>query len=290
MELYTTQSRGRLHIAADQYYVGSINRYGNWFTRLFTTMFGVSMKLDVHGKTYRVNKKSYRNFLSHSGNAVQNKISTYRNLEAVLVNIPQNQNPMRFHIHQKEHFYRKLVSALINGDEAMAKKMIAKGAELNQSFWVRTKGHPISFNSHKGGLAVQSMKLEATSYTPLLYAAEKGHAKVINFLADLGIEDAKGERIQFERKIDRVKREDRLEMRHELVAHDNYVFDYWNGQRYVSTDYHFEPRYYNRTYVHTYYTDEKTKIEDLSYNSTQGLQKQAIQNPKTEKTQHIQTT
>lgn len=288
MELYTAQSRGRLHIAADQNYVGSINQYKNCFTRFFTMLFGTSMKLSVHGRVYRVNKKSYRNLLDNTGNSVEGKIKHYGHLESVLINIPQNNSPMRYHIRQKQNFYQKMVRAMVNGDEDLAKKMIGKGAELNSTFWVRTNGQGISFTGLRGCLPIRSLKLEGRSYTPLLWAAEKGQTKVINFLGTFGVDKAQGERTKFERKIDRVNTEEKLEVRNRLV--ENYHQPYYYPDAVYPSGYHYETELYTRTVVHTHYTDETTKLETMSYDANNGFQKQQVQNPKTEVTRHVSST
>jgi hypothetical protein len=56
--IYTTVSGGRVHVAADAKYLGSVNSYNNFFTQFFAWLFGYSMRVDFDGKERSVSDYS----------------------------------------------------------------------------------------------------------------------------------------------------------------------------------------------------------------------------------------
>ena len=61
--IYTTVSKGQVHIAADAKYIGSVDSYNNWFTQFFSWLFGRSMTVNFDGKVRSLNKESYTNLI-----------------------------------------------------------------------------------------------------------------------------------------------------------------------------------------------------------------------------------
>jgi hypothetical protein len=194
--VYTTVDGGRLHVAHDEKYAGSINSYNNWLTKLFSKILFLSKDIKLNGKIRTVNKKDYANFLAN----VKDNIS-----KAIL---------MRAHLSNSkgDKLFRKLISAIDKNDSTTAQKLVGKGAFINSKFWIlendpitfRTD-HVISFGKITDGLLQNHptpLQFKATHFTPLIYAVTKEMNDLSNFLLKFrAITLHNGETVNFERII-----------------------------------------------------------------------------------------
>lgn len=207
-KIFTTVDGGRLHVAVDNRYVGSVNSYNNWVTQTVAALWGWSEKVTINNKTRHVDKDDYIAFLNantdYTGAKVDN-IKDYVDFNAMRIEPMQEKGTMRQNIsHSKANWlFRKLALAIVErGDYEKAATLVGKGADLNTRFWVRD-GQRISFTDLTSGLyREQAVEFRAGLYTPLLYAAAVNNQFFTNYVChfnpDLNIQ---GEILKFERKI-----------------------------------------------------------------------------------------
>jgi len=145
--IYTTVSKGQVHIAADTKYVGSVDSYNNCFTQFFAWLFGRSMTVNFDGKVRSVNKESYTNLIrSLTQNDQINDIrqrSIFRPI-AEAATLPQSNLKMRDVItsDDRQALFQKLAIAISRGDTTKALLMIGKGAELDTVYYDRGQLYP----------------------------------------------------------------------------------------------------------------------------------------------------
>jgi len=221
---FTTVDGGRLHVAADDKYVGSINSYNNWFTKFFARLFGWSEDVTFNGKVRCVEKKDYMNFLSTSTSykeASLDRIKDYVDFNALKVVPTQDRGTMRQNISQykSDYLFGKLVNSMVSHDDyEKAVKYVGKGANIDGQFWFRD-GYGVSFSNLTQSLPNdKSFQLQAGRYTPLLYAAAKNNKLFSSYICFFNPTlDAEGETLKFERKIQEVNPHE------DVVSRTNYI-------------------------------------------------------------------
>lgn len=201
--LYATVDGGRLHMAVDDQYAGSVDSYNNFITKFFANLFGWSTQVTVNGKTRHVNKADYAKWLANNTAGVE--MAKGLDLNLIEVKAASGQGRMRDHISadKANRLFKKMVVALsVNKDVETAKKHAGKGANIDSYFWVRDN-LPISFASLRDDLRDdKAIDFKAGHYTPLLYAAEKGQTQFVDFLLQLEANtEAAGEYVHFSKKI-----------------------------------------------------------------------------------------
>jgi len=212
INVYSTYSNGRLHIAANKDYVGSVNVYRNWLTRFVTKILGFSTRIDFGGKAQIVNKKSYVKLLKKLGNeSVRlSNINGYNDFKQVLEKSTILSGQMiRNAIDNKKKrlLTRRLATSILSGQNQRAIKMIAKGADIDRVYYSRegTKGKviPIVFDSDTQGLKESwAYKFNVFKGAPILHAAKLNRTEIVNRLIDWGANSkACAKEYTFKRKI-----------------------------------------------------------------------------------------
>ena len=191
--VYTTIDRGSTHIALGKNYLGSVNSYNNWVTRLFAWILNRSMTVDFEGKARSVNKKSYlelaKGLLNKPELTIQ-EIAQHKVFKTFSdgITLPSDPKMMRKAISvEKSHkLFRKLAIAISKTETDKALKQIGKGAALDTKYYVRT-GHGLSFDSDTSGLGSDWIgTLPVFEGTPILVAANEGKTSVVNRLREFG--------------------------------------------------------------------------------------------------------
>lgn len=133
MNLYATRNNGRLFLAVDQWYQGSINYYENKLAKWFMSLFRKTITETIGEKTYCLNKKSYQKFLAKFSIIQQ---QTKSPLRQVVVNHTQ-ETYMRDSItaEKADKLFLKLIKDLYANDLEKAKKHLGKGANINLHFF-----------------------------------------------------------------------------------------------------------------------------------------------------------
>lgn len=251
--IYTTVSRGQVHIAADTKYVGSVDSYNNCFTQFFAWLFCRSMRVNFDGKEYSVNKQSYTNLVCAltKNDAINNirERSIFRPI-AETGTLPTGNLKMRDVItsEDRQALFQKLAQAISRGDTTKALLMIGKGAELDTVYYDRGNLRP-SFNGDTSDLDANS-RYAFTVFlaAPILQAARKGNAVVCKFLKEAGANlSVTGHQYTFKREILKV------ENRQELVIEPNFVPHHYHtkGRDTVHYRTEFRPQLRDRTVVTT---------------------------------------
>ena len=189
--IYTTVSKGQVHIAADTQYVGSVDSYNNPFTQLFAWLFQHSIPVNFDGKVRSVNKESYTNLIrSLVRNEKINDVSQYNlfRLVAERAALPVTTLKMRDVIAtaDRQALFQKLATAISQGDTAKALLMIGKGAELDAVYYDRDH-LGVSFYGDTTYLSSQNpYKFNVFAATPIFQAARKGNLVICKFLEEAG--------------------------------------------------------------------------------------------------------
>ena len=117
--IYTTVSRGQVHIAADAKYIGSVDSYNNCFTQFFAWLFNRSIAVNFDGRVRSVNKESYASLIHTLSDRV-NDVSQCRIFRSVAetATLPANHLKMRDVIESvdRQALFRKLAIAITQGD------------------------------------------------------------------------------------------------------------------------------------------------------------------------------
>jgi len=205
MDYYASVDK-RLHIAAGEYYQGSINSYNNLFTKLL--FWGKSRKITINGESFRVNKKSYDKFLiSLKADLPTAKLS--KEFVGLPVTVLRDRGQMRSHLRafKTRRLGQKLIHALVvEKDMQLAKKYIGQGAAVDKHFWLlEDHVNPrICLNTHfSEDLAQKTLQpFTSTRYTPYLFAIASSQFAVRDFLEKVGVNrEMKGEICTFSRTI-----------------------------------------------------------------------------------------
>ena len=209
--IYTTVDRGRLHIAYDADYQGSINSYNNFFTKFFANLFHLSIDVTINDKVRRLNKKSYLKFLhKHDVSVASLKgLARFAHLEPSqrLTNLGRMTGLLS---KQKvKHLTAKMISSLVQNKAPHVMKTLGRGADPNQLFWIRgCDKNPIPIledNEANLGQGLQFKKIDkflSENFTPFLYAISRGQDEIRTALVSLGSEQkTPGKRVSFEREI-----------------------------------------------------------------------------------------
>lgn len=226
-KVFTTVDSGRLHLAADDRYVGSVNSYNNWFTKFFARLFGWSEDVTFNGKVRCVEKSDYVKFLANSTSykeASLDRIKEYVDYNALKVVPTQDRGTMRENISEgkADYLFRKLTRAMVTDEDYdKAAKYIGKGADVDGQFWFR-EGQGISFRDLTDSLPRdKSFQLQAGRYTPLLYSAAKSNKLFSSYICSFNPSlDAEGETLRFERKIMEVNPIETVESRENFISED----------------------------------------------------------------------
>lgn len=186
VKVYATRDQGRIHVAFDHHYQGSINSYNNWFTKFFSKAFGRSADVKVAGRTRCLNKKDYRRFLtSHGHQMTEYKHMLSETLSAQWLTTIKHLGPMSKNISKakSEKLHKKAVRGLDSNvvNQYYVEKQVGKGADLKSSFWTR-ENYGISHGSITYNLGKQKIRFEGQRLTPALFAAQRGCDRVVRFM------------------------------------------------------------------------------------------------------------
>ncbi len=205
-QLYSTVDGGRVHVGLEENYAGSIDSYNNFLTRCVAKLFGWSTQVTIDGKCRHVNKSDYIRWLNNNTahkDVTAENVAGFLDVALLEIKAESTQGAMRDHVSAERArlLFEKMVKALVvNNDFVAAKKYAGKGANLDDSFWIR-EGYPLSLTGLKADLPEdKALEFRAGRYTPLLYAAEKGNKAFCDFLVKLKANTfAHGEYLQFTR-------------------------------------------------------------------------------------------
>ena len=208
MQIFATKDNGRIHIAVEQHYQGSINSYNNWLTRFFTKLLRYSIDVTIAGKTRCLNIKSYVKFLQKfqvTGASVAT-IGKFKDFNALYFIPKTDEGFMRDHLQdeKKDRLAYKFSKALYKSNEPLALKALGKGAALNLSFWTCAYNDSVVMGEDFV-FALPHRKIdafEATQYTPFLYAAHKSNKEMMTLLNRYGADQTqKGTAYTFTREL-----------------------------------------------------------------------------------------
>lgn len=210
---YTTVDQGYTYIANSQSdYIGKVNSYNNCLTRFFTKLFGKAIDVYINGKTKTFNLKSFNKLNQMYGFEIVSKKDNLLDITKhfrQLIGHRLNNGYIRNHLSsEKSHsLFKKLILNMQSHNTAKAERMVGKGANLELSFWDRG-AYGLTFHQLTYGLSKTSMsEFEATSYTPILYAAAK-IPQVFQKLVEAGADlQAEGKTLRFKRIITDVEQQ-----------------------------------------------------------------------------------
>lgn len=209
MSLVSTVSGGRAHIASGSHYVGSVNSYNHWFTKLVAKILGLSMKVGINGKERQVNIKSYQKLLVKSGHAESEKASDHQYFSANLL----SGESIRKHISRSKRYAlsNKLAEAIFNKDEERAIKLINKGAKLNHQY-SQIGNHAYTFLPLQNFFNPdRSHKITVTTGTHWIHANQKGLGRVKQALVRAGADTmGQGKKYQYVQRIEAIRRRTKL--------------------------------------------------------------------------------
>lgn len=209
-KINTTVSNNRVHIAADSHYIGSVNSYNNFFTKLFSRIFQRSMSVDFEGKIININKNSYLKFIRRVlSNNIKlknfNECRVFRNITEMKEFKKQNVL-MRSAISKKtaDSLFRKLAQAIAKEDTAQALTMIESGAVLDTPYFFNKSNAKVTFNSDTDNLYPENKRYKFTIFkgTPLLMAAMMSNHTIVKKLKEFGANTTlQGQQYIFKRTI-----------------------------------------------------------------------------------------
>lgn len=256
--IYTTVSKGQVHIAADTKYIGSVDSYNNCFTEFFAWLFGLSMTVNFDGKVRSLNKESYTNLVrSLIQNNEINDIcqrSMFRPI-AEAAKFPQGNLKMRDVITSKDRqaLFQKLAIAISRGNTTKALLMIGKGAELDTEYYDRGQLYP-SFSRDTSDLdSTSRYGFTVFKAAPILQAARKSNVRICQFLKDAGANlSVSGKQYSFKREITNVNSRLEFGVEPRWVPHHYHTNDSKGNER-DSVRYRMEyrPQLRERTIVTT---------------------------------------
>jgi hypothetical protein len=207
---YLTTDEGRLHMAVDHAYQGSVNSYNNCITRFFTKLCKYSIDVTINGETHCLNKISYVKLLHKRGRAdatVEN-LDTFKNFAAIAIpNVIINEGFMRQHLSADKvnELTKELIENLNKSNLPQAAQILGQGAEVNKYFWVREDISTIHYSEESVTryLPIYDTQFRVGKYTPLLHASFKIKdaafcQRLVNFGAN---QNTKGQFYTFNRRI-----------------------------------------------------------------------------------------
>lgn len=192
-QVYTTLSNYETHIAIGNKYVGKVNSYQNPVTRFLSKLFRISMEVDFNGKTKTVNKNEYKKLVKFLLNKEINiSESQFRKFNSIvddkldLSHVNKNQT-MRDAIGSKKSFelFVKLAIAIRDNNMNQASKLIGKGANLEQEFYISEKDRTIAFGRDYDAINHEGTQ-KIFKLNPLLIAAQKENSELVQKLIDFG--------------------------------------------------------------------------------------------------------
>lgn len=216
VDMYATVDKGRLHVAYDQYYQGSINSYNYWFTKLFARILGWSIDIKIGAKHRQVEKKSYLAFLNEHGvvNATMATLHTFTQIDPRSHLRLETKGAMTQALSKgkRRSLTKKMISALLKKEENRTVKTLGRGANVNKIFWINEVNNKLLYVGKNEDTFRQRLpqkpipSFTATRYTPFLYAGfkrlEKLPTKLITFGANTTLS---GLQLSFERVIEDVQ-------------------------------------------------------------------------------------
>lgn len=171
VNLYSTSDQGRLHIAADTYYQGSIRYYENCLTQCLTILFGLACELKVGDKNYIVNKKSYGKFMWQHGEQLEarpSKIHTF-----AIETLCKDKGYMYEHLNKKKsnQLANELSDAIFQQNEKAVLRLLGEGANINYAADIVGR-HPIDIPvlAYEGLYSTMPHHHTMMRVTPLLLA------------------------------------------------------------------------------------------------------------------------
>lgn len=254
-QIYTTVSKGQIHIAADLQYIGSVDSCNNFLTQFFNWMTGRSMTVNFDGKTYSVNKESYTRLVQSLMKTAD--IAPYSLFRTVAENceLPKNNLKMRDVIayDDRQALFKKLARAIASGNTATALAAIGEGAELDTPYFDRQDMDPSFYNETDDLNSQSTYGFTVFHATPLLQAARKGNKVVCDFLQKAGASASiHGKQYQFERKILGVDKRLEWVPAWRMVPHHYEKEDaYGRKSKYVEYKSEYHPELCDRVYVAT---------------------------------------
>lgn len=257
---FSTVDSGKVHIADEGNYLGSINSYNNRFTQFFAKyILRIGIDVDIGGKKRCLQKKEYAAWLKNCGIEVKIKdLKNFRFFSKLGVIATENRGFIRAHLTEKkvEKLTRNLITALRRGNFSKAMTLVGKGADVNRTFWDQSH-HGWNYDSYRAGLPRHPINLRAISYTPLLYAAEKKLAELQLFMEKVGGDrNATGKVVDFTRQLYDVQVHQQHHLSYERQSH--YMVDRRGRCRYAGTTY--SPYTYTTTHVDKRYLDRASQV------------------------------
>lgn len=184
--IFTTTSGGRLHLAFDENYLGSVRHYDTFLSRFFAWIMGWSMTVKIATKEYHLDRKGYATLVSclSQTDVKVSQCARYaifdhvaRNSSFSFRSTKRMQNEIsRYDSHA---LGIELAHALAKKDEEAAIQLIGKGADLETKYFDRGE-FGISFGKCDTGLwRHEPIRFDAFEGTPILHASRKNLTKVV---------------------------------------------------------------------------------------------------------------
>ncbi len=197
-----TVDQGRLHIGLGKDYQGSINSYNNCLTKLFASLFGKTVDLQIDGQVYVVNKKSYQKFLScHDVHVASLNELNSEHMAQLLPKVGQFMRhaltPAKTH-----RLGKALIEAICANNVHGAEKLLAQGADVDRKFWLTDSKALLTFKddyAHK--LPRYGINdIIVSRYNALLLAADFQNREIVEKLQEFNAPQSNGERHTFSRE------------------------------------------------------------------------------------------
>ncbi len=219
--IYTTTSGGRLHLAFDENYLGSVRHYDTFLSRFFAWIMGWSMTVKIATRKYVLDREGYATLisrLSDTDGKAQDAAFDHvaRNSSFSFRSTKRMQNEIsRYDSHA---LGIELAHALAKKDEEAAIQLIGKGADLETKYFDRGE-FGISFGKCDTGLwRHEPIRFDAFEGTSILHASRKNLTKVVQAILKWNPKaaDSQGQTLSFNRK---VTRRTSIEMRHFVTTY-----------------------------------------------------------------------
>jgi hypothetical protein len=210
LPIYATRDQGRVHIAAGEFYQGSVSSYNNWFTKIFANIFGMSVDVTINNKEYRVNKTDYVKILHTlgEGSATRKTINNYKQFNDGAYTY-KNNGYMRNHLSSKKinKLAKKMIEQLVNGSGKKSFDVyLGKGAQIDTFFCNVGAESKIYFGKSPkecGAYRAEPVaSVQERRYTPLLFAKEQNWGQITGLFLQYGARtDLQGMKRTFQREL-----------------------------------------------------------------------------------------
>lgn len=183
-----------LFISYEDKYIGKLKTYTNLFSKLFTSIFGISNKIKINNKIYIVDRKSLKEFLNQDIKNNESDIKTIiknftNNKPDYLTNQPYMRTQLNDQLRLKLN--KKFLKALTKKNFIKAAELAHQGADIDLPFYlIKDKG----LFYEEPSLESIDRSIIVTKYTPLIYAAEHSKDNLYQVIKKLGADASlKGE-------------------------------------------------------------------------------------------------